>query len=273
MPSPIDVQRRNYVTTLGGGDRTLIFVNGFGCDQTIWRAVAPAFASEYRVVLFDHVGSGRSDVAAYDPRRYASLGGYAGDLVEVAEALDLRDAVVVAHSVGCTLAGLAALAAPERFERLVLVTPSPRFLNDPPDYFGGFERHDIDALLDLMGRNFLGWAAALSGLLLKEPEHQQQLRETFCALEPRAARQFAALTFLSDARADLPRVAQPCLVLQCSRDDIVPVAVGEYVSRQLPRGSYALLDVSGHCPHVSHPSQVEAHVRAFLDAPFPVPAR
>lgn len=272
MPSPTDVQHRNYVTTLGGGDRSLIFVNGFGCDQTIWRAVAPAFASEYRVVLFDHMGSGRSDMAAYEPSRYASLGGYAADLVEVAEALGLRNAVVVAHSVGCTMAVQAALAAPERFERLVLVTPSPRFLNDPPDYVGGFERPDIDALLELMGLNFLGWAAALTGLLLKEPEHQQQLRDSFCSLDPRVARQFAALAFLSDTRADLPHVTQPGLVLQCSRDDVVPVGVGEYVSQQLQRGRYALLDASGHCPHVSHPSQVEAHVRAFLDEPPPVPA-
>ncbi len=267
MSSPTDVLRRNYVTSLGGGDRALVFVNGFGCDQTIWRAVAPTFAGDHRVVLFDHVGSGRSDAAAYDPRRYASLDGYAADLVEVVEALGLRDVALVGHSVGCTLAIRAALAAPGLFSRLALVAPSPRFLNDPPDYFGGFERSDIDALLDLMGRNFPGWAAALAGMLLEDDEQRRQLRDMFCGLDPRVARQFAELAFLSDARADLPRVAQPCFVLQCSRDDLVPVAVGEYVSRRLRRGSYALLEAPGHCPHVSHPREVAAHVRSFLLAP------
>ncbi len=268
MSHAVDIQRRNNVTELGSGKRTILFANGFGCDQTIWRFVAPAFARDHHVVLFDYVGSGRSDSAAYDPRRYGSLDGYARDLVEVAASLDLRDAVLVGHSIGCTVGIRAALAAPQHFERLVLVAPSPRFLNDPPDYLGGFERSDVDALLDLMDRNFLGWAAAFSGMVIKEPGLARELNATFCALDRRTASRFAELTFLSDVRADLPRVEQSCLVLQCSHDNVAPVGVGEYVHRHLPRSRYVLLDAAGHCPHVTNPREVEARVRAYLRTPL-----
>ncbi|HEU4405665.1 MAG TPA: alpha/beta hydrolase [Polyangiaceae bacterium] len=268
MNTSASVQLRNNVTTLGYGPRTLIFVNGFGCDQTIWRFVAPSLASDHHVVLFDYVGSGRADASAYDPRRYGSLDGYARDLVEIAEALDLRDAVLVGHSVGCTVGIYAALQLPKRFERLVFVCPSPRFLDDPPDYVGGFQRSDIEGLLELMDRNYLGWAESFSGMVLKEPGLARELNDTFCSLDRRAASRFAELTFLSDARAYLPRVRQPCLVLQCARDDIAPTVVGEYVREHLPRSKYVLLDAEGHCPHVSHPREVEARVREYLRTPL-----
>ena len=267
MDALTKVQRRNNVTTFGNGPRTLLFANGFGCDQSIWRFVAPALASDHRVVLFDYVGSGRADPSAYDPRRYGSLDGYAHDLVEIAEALELRDVVLVGHSVGCTIGIRAALAAPTRFERLVLVSPSPRFLDEPPDYVGGFRRPDVDALLEMMDQNFAGWAAAFSGVVLKDAGLANELRESFCALDRRAASRFAELTFLSDVRADLPLVRQPCLVLQCARDDLAPAVIGEYVGRRLPRSKYVLLDAEGHCPHVSHPREVEARVREYLRAP------
>jgi sigma-B regulation protein RsbQ len=267
MSAFANVQRRNNVTTLGRGPRSLLFANGFGCDQSIWRFVAPALASDHRVVLFDYVGSGRSDASAYDPRRYGSLDGYVRDLVEVAEALELSDAILVGHSVGCSLGIRAAIAAPERFERLVLVGPSPRFLDDPPDYVGGFQRSDVDALLELMDQNFSGWAAAFSGMVIKEAGLARELRDIFCALDRRAASRFAELTFLSDVRADLPSVRQPCLVLQCARDDIAPTVVGEYMRRHLPRSTYVLLDAEGHCPHLSHPREVEARVREYLRTP------
>lgn len=268
MGAATDVRRRNHVTEFGAGGRTLLFANGFGCDQTIWRFLAPAFAPDHRVVLFDYVGTGRADRAAYDPVRYGSLDGYTRDLAEVADAIALRDAVLVAHSVGCSVGMRAAIEGPGRFERLVLIGPSPRFLNDPPDYVGGFDRPDLEALLDLMDRNFPGWAAALAGTLLKEPELGASLRDSFCALDPRVARQFAELTFFADTRADLARVEHPCFVLQCSRDDLVPAAVAEYVRRGLRRCRHALLDVAGHCPHVSHPREVAAHVREYLRTPL-----
>ncbi|HEU4538641.1 MAG TPA: alpha/beta hydrolase [Polyangiaceae bacterium] len=267
MGRATDFRSRNNVTTLGGGARTLLFANGFGCDQSIWRFVAPALAHDYRVVLFDYAGSGRSDPAAYDPRRYNSLDGYARDITEIAEALELRDAVLVAHSIGCTVGIRAALEAPHLFERLVLLNPSPRFLNDPPDYVGGFERSDIDALLDLMGRNFFEWASAFSGMIVKEPALAREMRDTFCALNRNAASRFAELAFLSDAREDLPRVRHPSLVVQCSRDDIAPTVVGEYVHRHLLRSKYVLLDAAGHCPHISHPREIEARVRQYLRTP------
>ena len=267
MGPATDVRRRNHVTELGAGPRTIVFANGFGCDQNIWRFVAPAFAADHRVVLFDYVGLGRADLAAYDPRRYASLDGYASDIVEVADALDLGAAVLVAHSVGCSAAVLAALAAPARFERLVLITPSPRFLNDPPAYVGGFDRSDVDALLDMMDRNFGGWAAAFSGTLLKEPELSGELRDMFCALDRRVARRIAEVAFLSAGRADLRRVSHPSLVLQCSIDDVVPASARAYVLRHLRRSRHVTLDVAGHCPHVSHPREVEAAVRDHLGVP------
>jgi sigma-B regulation protein RsbQ len=271
MGAIVNIRRRNHVTEFGAGGRTLLFANGFGCDQTIWRFLAPAFAPDHRIVLFDYVGTGRADASAYDPGRYGTLDGYARDLVEVAEALGLREAVLVAHSVGCSVGVRASLEAPERFERLVLVCPSPRFLNDPPDYVGGFERPDLEALLDLMDRNFLGWAAALAGALLKEPELAAPLRDSFCSLDPRVARRFAELTFFADTRADLARVRHPAFVLQCSRDELVPPAAAEYVRRHLGRARHALLEAAGHCPHVSHPREVAARVREYLRAPLPEP--
>jgi sigma-B regulation protein RsbQ len=268
MSTSASIQLRNHVTTFGHGPRTLLFANGFGCDQTIWRFVAPSFGGDHRVVLFDYVGSGRADASAYDPRRYGSLDGYARDLVEVAEALDLRDAVLVGHSIGCTVGIRAALEASGRFERLVLVCPSPRFLDDPPDYVGGFQRSDVEGLLELMDRNYLGWAAAFSGMVVKEPELARELSDSFCSLDRRVANRFAQLTFLSDVRDDLPRVRQPCLVIQCARDDIAPTVVGEYVRDHLRRSKYVLLDAEGHCPHVSHPREVEARIREYLRTPL-----
>jgi sigma-B regulation protein RsbQ len=262
-----DIRRRNNVTVLDGGGRpALVFVNGFGCDQSIWRFVAPAFARDRRVVLFDYVGTGGADPGAYDPARYGSLDAHARDLLEIVGAIGPRGADLVAHSMGCSVAVKAAVRAPERFARLVLVGHSPRFLNDPPDYEGGFERPDVDALLALYDENAGAWAAALAGMLAKEAGAAAELRDRFCAIDPRAARPLAELAFLSDGRADLPRVRQPCLSVQCARDDVVPPAVAEYVRRALPRCAARSLDVDGHCPHLTHPRLLEAAVREFLDA-------
>lgn len=256
----VDVRKRNHVTVTGAG-RPLVFGHGFGCDQSVWRRVAPALAQDHTVVLFDHVGAGRSDRSAYDPARYATLEGYAADLLEVCDVLGLDRPVFVGHSVSTMIGAIAAAAAPGRFARLVLLAPSPRFLDDPPDYVGGFRREDIEQLLALMDANFTGWATSLSQMAIGVEHLAQELRDSFCASDPRILREFARLAFLGDHRAVLPRVSTPAVVVQCTRDDLAPVVVGAYVARHLPHATLRLLDAPGHMPHMSHPDEVIALVR------------
>lgn len=266
-----DVLERNHVQVLGTGP-TVVFAHGFGCDQNMWRFVAPAFVPDHRVVLFDYVGAGRSRRAAYDPARYATLDGYAQDLLDVCHAVGARDVRFVGHSVSAMIGLLAAIREPELFERLVLVGPSPCYLNDPPHYRGGFERADIDALLELMDRNYIGWANHLAPVVMRNaerPELADELEASFCTTDPVAARQFAAVTFRSDNRADLPRVTVPSLVLQCSDDAIAPMSVGAYLAEHLPRSELRVLQAEGHCPHMSHPLATIAQIRAFFAAPLP----
>jgi sigma-B regulation protein RsbQ len=271
MPAPAaDVLARNNVSVLGAGERPIIFAHGFGCDQHMWRFVTPAFAADHRLVLFDYVGSGRSDLAAYDPARYASLDGYAADVLEICAALDLRDAVFVGHSVSSMIGVLAAIRAPERFSRLVLVGPSPRYLNDPPEYVGGFERADIEGLLDLMDRNYIGWANFLAPTIMRHPEQPElteELEASFCSTDPEIARRFAEATFLADNRADLPNVPVPALILQCSDDAIAPLAVGEYLHRHMPASTLRVMRATGHCPHMSDPAETIALIKEYLAAP------
>lgn len=269
----MEVLARNNVNVLGTGDRTILLGHGFGCDQTMWRWIAPALAQDHRVVLFDYVGAGRSDRAAYDAVRYGSLSGYAADAIDVCEALGARGAVWIGHSISSMIGALASVARPDLFERLVMVAPSPRFLDDPPDYRGGFGERDISDLLDLMDHNFMGWATSLASMAVPSEDLSGVLRESFTSIDPRAARQFAEITFRCDLRDVLPRVAAPTLVLQCAHDDIAPVEVGEYTRRRLPRADYRLLDVAGHCPHMSHPDEVLGAVREFLRAPPGGPLR
>lgn len=267
-----EVIRRHHVTDSGGDGPVLLFAHGFGCDQNMWRFVAPAFEADHRVILFDHVGCGRSDASAWDERRHATLDGYAEDVATLVEALDLRDAVFVGHSVGATIGLLASLRVPGRFRRLVLVGPSPRYLNDPPDYHGGFDRADIDGLLDMMDRNLLGWANFLAPLVMSAQTGEpltDELRASLCASDPYITRRFAAATFLGDNRADLPRVQTPSLIIQCSDDSIAPVGVGEYLHRHLRDSTLRLLDAAGHCPHMSHPRETIALIREYLSAPAP----
>src|ERR1043166_8285362 len=229
------VQRRNNVVVRGRGTEPMLFAHGFGCDQTMWRFVTPAFERDYRIVLFDYVGSGKSDLSAYDSEHYATLNGYAQDVLDICEALDLQDVVFVGHSVSSMIGVLAANRAPERFSRLVMVGPSPRYINDV-GYIGGFERADIEGLLDLMERNYLGWASYLAPVVMKNdarPELTQELRESFCSTDPKIARRFAEATFFSDNRADLAKVRIPSLIMQCSEDAIAPVEVGSYLNRTL----------------------------------------
>lgn len=261
------ILRRNNVVVTGRGTQPILFAHGFGCDQHMWRFVAPDFENDYRVVLFDYVGSGRSDLSAYDASRYASLEGYAQDVLEIIHALDLRDVIFVGHSVSAMIGVLAANREPQRFARLILVGPSPRYVNDPP-YVGGFDRHDIEGLLDTMDRNYIGWANFLAPVIMKNadrPELSQELEASFCSTDPVIARRFAEATFFADNRADLADVRVPSLILQCSEDAIAPEAVGAYVHEHLPESTLHKLRAVGHCPHMSHPEETIAAIRDYLE--------
>ena len=264
-----DIITRNNVRVTGRGTQPMLFAHGFGCDQHMWRFVAPAFADDYRTVLFDFVGSGKSDLAAYDEQRYASLAGYAQDVLDVIHALDLRDVIFVGHSVSGMIGVLAANREPERFSRLVLIGPSPRYLNDPP-YVGGFERKDIEGLLETMDRNFIGWANFLAPAIMKNPDRPElgaELTESFCSTDPKIARRFAEATFFADNRADLPRVTVPSLILQCAEDMIAPPEVGDYLHRELRASTLRRMQATGHCPHMSHPEETIRLIREYLEAP------
>ncbi len=257
---------RNNVRLVGNGDTPMVFAHGYGCDQTMWRLIVPAFVDTHRVVLFDHVGAGRSDLSAYDRTKYSSLGGYAQDILEICDELDLKHGIFVGHSVSAMIGLLAAIQEPERFDHLVLIGPSPCYINDG-DYFGGFCRKDIDDLLELQDSNYLGWGSSLAPVIMgnaDRPELTETLRNSFCRTDPEIAKQFAAVTFLSDIRADLPKARVRSLVLQCQADAIAPLAVGEYVQRHLPDSEMVVLDATGHCPHLSAPEETIAAIKDFL---------
>jgi sigma-B regulation protein RsbQ len=263
----MSVLRRNNVTLRGRpSGQPMVFAHGFGCDQNMWRFVAPAFEDRYRVVLFDHVGAGGSDLSAYDEDTYASLEGYARDVLELCAELELEDVVFVGHSVSGMIGVLAAKEEPDRFARLVLVSPSPRYLDDE-GYVGGFGRADIDELLESLDSNYLGWSTAIAPVIMGNPDRPElgaELAESFCRSEPTIARRFAHVTFMSDNRADLPRVTVPTLVLQSSNDVIAPVSVGEYVRDAIPGAQLVLLDATGHCPNLSAPEATTAAIAAFV---------
>ena len=261
-----DVLARNNVTVQGRGAQPMLFAHGFGCDQNMWRYVAPAFGDDYRVVLFDYVGAGKSDPSAYDRERYSTIEGYAQDILDVVHALELRDVVLVGHSVSSMAAVVAANREPERFSRLVLIGPSPRYVNDPP-YVGGFERADIEGLLEMMDRNFIGWATFLAPAIIGNPDRPElgrELTESFCSTDPVVARRFAETTFFSDNRADLPRVRVPALILQCTDDMVAPLEVGDYVHRSIPGSTLRVMSATGHCPHMSHPDETIRLMREYL---------
>lgn len=259
--------RRNNVTVSGRPDaQPLLFAHGFGCDQSMWRHVTPAFADEYRIVLFDLVGAGGSDLSAYNPAKYASLQGYADDVLEICAELELEDVIFVGHSVSSMIGVLAAAAEPRRFAKLVLVGPSPRYIDDD-GYTGGFTEDDIQGLLQSLDSNYLGWSQAMAPAIMgasQPDELKDELTNSFCRSDPEIARHFARVTFLSDNREDLRRVQTPTLVLQCSEDVIASQAVGEYVHRAIRGSELTLLDATGHCPNLSAPEETVAAIRAFL---------
>jgi sigma-B regulation protein RsbQ len=262
-----NILSRNNVKVSGTGSQPMMFAHGFGCDQNMWRYVTPAFEDAYRIVLFDYVGAGKSDLGAYDPDRYARLEGYADDVLDICHALDLQDVILVGHSVSSMVAVLAANREPERFAHLILVGPSPRYINDAPEYVGGFERADIEGLLEMMDKNYIGWANFLAPAIMKNaerPELGAELTESFCSTDPVIARRFAEATFFADNRADLAAVRVPSLILQCSEDMIAPLEVGEYTHRQLAGSTLRVMDATGHCPHMSHPEETVQAIREYL---------
>jgi sigma-B regulation protein RsbQ len=270
MEGCMTILDRNNVCVSGQGARPIVFAHGYGCDQVMWRLVAPDFEQDYKVVLFDYVGAGRSDLHAYNPVRYSTLAGYAKDIVEIGEALDLHDAILVGHSVSSMICLLASLDMAERVTQLVMVCPSPRYINDPSGYHGGFEAADVEGLLDMIGRNQPGWANYLAGVVMKNPDQpalSAELEASFCAMDPAIAKRFAEATFLSDNRSDLPRCKTPTLILQCANDSVAPADVVNYVHLSILDSVLVSLQATGHCPQMSHPQETIAAIKANLKAP------
>lgn len=242
-----------------------MFAHGYGCDQNMWRHVTPGFP-DHRIVLFDHIGCGQSDPSAFSKSRYSSLHGYARDVLEIIEELDLRRVTFVGHSVSSMIGGLAAIERPEAFDKLIMIGPSPCYINEG-EYHGGFERADIDGLLEMLENNHLGWSASMAPLIMGNPDQPQlaaELQASFCRTNPAFAQHFARVTFLSDNRADLSRIETPTLILQCQSDAIASAAVGEYCHKHIPNSEFVLMDATGHCPHMSAPQEVIEAMRRFL---------
>ncbi|MBI3228168.1 MAG: alpha/beta hydrolase [Mycolicibacterium cosmeticum] len=262
----MDVLKRNNVTVVGAErGPVLLLAHGFGCDQQLWHPVVQRLQSAYRIVLLDHVGSGASDPRAWDEAKYSALNGYAEDLLDVVHALDLRDVVLVGHSVAAMIGALAVIAEPERFAKLVMVTPSPHYLNDG-DYRGGMSRADVDELLESLDLNYLGWSHAMAPHIMgnpDRPELSEQLEATFCRTDPAYARVFARTTFLSDNRDDLGAIPVPTLIIECAHDAIAPRGVGAYVHDRIADSELITLDATGHCPHVSAPDATAAAISTF----------
>jgi sigma-B regulation protein RsbQ len=262
----MDISHRNNVRIAGDGDYTMVFAHGFGCDQNMWRLVAPAYQNRFRTILFDLVGSGGSDLSAYDRSKYASLDGYASDLLEIVDAYARGPVIFVGHSVSSMVGLLATIAAPQRFAGQIMIGPSPCYVNDG-DYVGGLSRADIDELLATVESNYLGWSSAMAPAIMGAPEQPQlgvELTNSFCRTDPDIAKHFARVTFLSDHRADLAKSTVPALILQCSDDLIAPVSVGQYMHRVMPRSDLTIIDNIGHCPHLSSPSASMGAMDAYL---------
>jgi sigma-B regulation protein RsbQ len=266
MDLDMSVVKRNNVKISGKGQQPMLFAHGFGCDQHMWRFVAPAFEEHFKVILFDHVGAGQSDLAAYDRTKYNSLAGYADDVLEICHELDIMGGIFVGHSVAAMIGILAAIKEPARFEKLVLIGPSPCYINDG-DYTGGFTRADIESLLEFLDSNYLGWSSALAPTIMGNPERPElgaELTNSFCRTDPEIAKQFAHVTFLSDSRADLSKLRTRSLILQCAADAIAPEAVGLYMHRVLPNSELIMLQATGHCPNLSAPDETIAAMQAFV---------
>lgn len=264
MPSALD---RNNVHVGGSGERAMMFAHGFGCDQNMWRFVAPAFENDFKIVLLDHVGAGGSDLKAYDKTKYSSLSGYADDVVAVGHELGLKDAVFVGHSVSCMIGVLAAKKSPGMFGKLVLIGPSACYIDDG-EYVGGFSGPQIEELLQFLESNHMGWSSQMAPAIMgnaDRPKLGEELTNSFCRTDPQIAKAFARVTFTSDNRKDLADVDVPTLVLQCSEDIIASQVVGEFVNSHLPNSRLIHLNATGHCPNLSAPTEVIGAMRPFVE--------
>lgn len=260
------VLKRNNVQVIGNGRQVMLFAHGFGCDQQSWQFIVDAFTEDYKVVLFDYVGAGKSDLSQYDKDKYGSLQGYAQDVLDICEALDLHDVIFVGHSVSSMIGLLAAIRSPQYFRKLIFIGPSPRYLNEE-DYTGGFERTDLDSLFEFMDSNYLGWSSQLAPAIIgnaERPELGAFLTNSFCATDPEIARQFARVTFYSDNRNDLGKLTVDSLTLQCSDDIIAPLAVGDYMHANTPGNALTILTATGHCPHISAPLETIRCIKDYL---------
>jgi sigma-B regulation protein RsbQ len=263
----MDILKRNNVNIIGKGKQPMMFAHGFGCDQNMWRFITPAFENDYQLILFDYVGAGKSDINAYHPEKYANLYGYAQDVLDICEALHLQDLVFIGHSVSSMIGLLAAIKRPEIFKNIILVGPSPKYINEGSGYIGGFEKKDIEELLETMDKNYIGWANFLAPAIMKNDEHPElsaELIESFCSTDPKIARQFAEVTFFSDNREDLSKIRIPVLIMQCSDDLIAPTVVGEFVHRQIPGSQFQMMKATGHCPHMSAPEETIQIIKKYL---------
>ncbi|MGV3772162.1 MAG: alpha/beta fold hydrolase [Verrucomicrobiales bacterium] len=245
----------------------MLFAHGFGCDQNMWRFVAPAFETEYRVILFDYVGSGKSALSEYHPERYSDLNGYAQDILDICSALELQDVILVGHSVSSMIGLLASLKRPSLFNSLIFISPSPRYVDDPPEYIGGLKQEDVVELLSTMEKNYIGWANFLAPVVMQRPDQPaltEELAASFCSTDPAIARRFAKATFLSDNRHDLVQSSLPCLIIQCAEDAIAPVEVGQYMHHQMPQSSLTIIPATGHCPHMTDPDLTIEAMKEYL---------
>lgn len=265
----MSVLQRNNVRLLGKrSDPVLLFAHGFGCNQAMWDAVASAFADKTYQILFDYVGSGQSDLRCYQFERYATLQGYAQDILDICDAIAIeRDVIFIGHSVSCSIGVLAALARPQLFKEMIFLGPSPCFLNDPPYYYGGFEKSDLESLLALMNQNYVGWAEYLAPVVAgpgNDSEIAGELTDSFCSTDPIIAQHFAKATFFADNRADFAKLSLPCLLLQHKEDALASVSVGEFLHQQLKQSQLRVLDVAGHAAHMSHPRLVITALQDYL---------
>ncbi len=261
-----NILKRNNVNVLGEGEKVLVFAHGFGCDQNAWKYITGSFAQNYKLVLFDFVGAGKSDLTSYNPKKYSSLDGYVNDVIEICDDLHLKSVVFIGHSVSCMIGALVSIKRPDIFEKLVFIGPSPRYINTT-EYTGGFDQETIEALLEVMDEDYISWARSLAPAIMNVQNGKEltdELSESFCSIDPVIAKQFARVTFLSDNRKDLSSIPVKSLTIQCSDDMIAPLAVGKFINENTPGNALVVFEAQGHCPHMSHPNKTVDAIKNFL---------
>ncbi len=261
-----NVIQRNNVKVVGDGDKVLLFAHGFGCDQNVWKHIEGYFIQNYKLVFLDFVGAGKSDISCYNSEKYASLDGYVSDVIEICDTLELKNAIFIGHSVSCMIGALTSIKRPDIFEKLVFIGPSPCYISKE-GYTGGFDQETIDSLLEVMEEDYISWARSLAPQIMNSQNGETlttELTNNFCSIDPVIAKQFARVTFLSDNRKDMPLVPVKSLTIQCSNDMIAPLEVGQYINKHTPGNTLVILEVHGHCPHMSHPAETCNAINSFL---------